>query len=127
MEDYPKSNACIHHEVIAKAIEEDKIKEMKYYFEKYKELEIKPTLEVPKSTGSVAYTEEEMIQRQLSSYRNEIADLKDEIKALQDQLLNQKRDSIKSDIERIMDGKVFPNYILDDIVEYILDREVDNA
>jgi len=80
-----------------------------------------------KSGASIAYTEEEMVQRQLSSYRNEIADLKEEIKALQDQLLNQKRDSIKSDIKRFMGGKVFPDYIIDDIVEYILDREVDNA
>lgn len=129
---FPKSNACLMDEAWKKEKEEAKMKEMKYYFEKYKELETKtPTFEVPKSTGSLVeiykpLTPEEQIKRLEDRNRelNEtIIKLREEH---EDYLLNEKRRPYKINIEGILKGTNVPEEKILEIVDYIIDRVEDD-
>lgn len=113
----PKSGACLHHEVIAKALEEDKMKEMKYYFEKYKENEGK--------TDNDQLLDNYI--QQVSDQQNQIGELQKTIMELREQTKQQRKDLIKKDLLHILElgywDNMLPDNALNEIVDYILERE----
>lgn len=117
MINFPKSNACLYHEAIAKALEEDKMKEMKYYFEKYKETEGK--------TDNDQLLDNYI--QQVSDQQNQIGELQKTIMELREQTKQHKKDLIKKDLYHILDRGEWSYEIdstsIDDIVDYILERE----
>ena len=122
MINFPKSGACLHHEVIAKALEEDKMKEMKYYFEKYKELE--PKVDTDQLLDNYI--------QQVSDQQNQIGELQKTIMELREQTKQHQKELIKKDLLHIiLEGYEIDDEeevgvsseTLDDIVDYILERE----
>lgn len=109
----PKSGACLYHEAIAKALEEDKMKEMKYYFEKYKETEGK--------TDNDQLLDNYI--QQVSDQQNQIGELQKTIMELREQIEDSKRELIEKDVENILDGEGLSDYLINQLVDYILERE----